>query len=445
MGEDTSLRDFLVKLELNDLLIKIDRPVSPRFELAGVLKKVVASGRAALFEKVEGFSNAVVGGVTASRKMLALAMNVDEKDLLREYVSRASYRVKPQILRNSPLYENVNEDVDLSRIPVVTHFERDAGPYIVAGIVAARDPETGFTNLSFNRMQVKGGRKLGIRMMPPQHLGVIHSKNEKKKRNLEVAIAIGNHPIVMMAASASLPYGDDHLEFAGGLLGRPLEVIRCVTNDLLVPAYSEIVLEGEVLAEVRELEGPFGEFMQYYTSPTENHVLELKNIMYRTDFIYQTLICGSSEDLSLLALSREALIYKTLKEAGYEVVDVCLMPFIFNGAISIRKRFEGEPKNVAMAAFGVYQWLKYCVVVDDDVNVRDLNDVWWAIATRSKPDTGIFIINNALGFWRGDKKGLHKSKVCIDATAPLEIKTEFERKKIPGEELINIENYIKKQ
>ncbi|MEM3097078.1 MAG: UbiD family decarboxylase, partial [Nitrososphaerota archaeon] len=360
---------FLATLEENNLLIRVRRPVNPRFELAAVLKKIVANGRAALFEKVEGYSNTVVGGISATRKMLALAMGVKEEDLLREYAARSSSRIKPNVLRNSPLYENCKENGDISQLPIITHFERDAGPYIVAGIVAAKDPETGFTNLSFNRMQVKTGRRLGIRMMPPQHLGIIHSKQEAKKRNLEVAISIGNHPIVMMAGSATLPYGDDHLELAGGLLRRPLEVVRCRISDIFVPAYSEIVLEGVVLAGVRELEGPFGEFMQYYTPVTENHVFEVKSVMYRSDYRYQTLICGSSEDLGLLALSREALIYRTLKDMGYDVVDVSLMPFIFNGAISIRKRFEGEPKNVAMAAFGAYQWLKHCVVVDEDVDV----------------------------------------------------------------------------
>ncbi|MEM4410650.1 MAG: UbiD family decarboxylase [Candidatus Caldarchaeum sp.] len=441
MPEEISIRSFLETLQENNLLVKVQKTVSPRFELAAVLKKIVASGRAALFERVEGCSNRVVGGVTASRKMLALAMGVDEKNLLREYVARYHTRLKPKILQSSPLYENINDSGDAPRIPLITHFERDAGPYIVAGIVVARDPETGFTNLSFNRVQIKSGRRFGIRMMPPQHLGTIHSRCEEKKRNLEVAICIGNHPIAMMAASATLPYGDDHLEFAGGLLGKPLEVIRCNTSDLLVPAYSELVLEGEVLAGVRESEGPFGEFMQYYTPVTQNHVFELKSMMYRSDYIYQTLVCGSSEDLGLLALSREALIYRVLRDAGYDVVDVSLMPFIFNGAISIRKRFEGEPKNAAMAAFGAYPWLKYCVVVDEDVNVRDLNDVWWAIATRSKPDTGVFVIRDALGFTRGDKKGLHRTKVCIDATVPFDVKADFERKKVPGEDSIDLRDY----
>jgi len=442
MKDEASIRSFISILERNNLLVHVRKKVSPKFELAAVLKKIVSTGKAALFEKVEGYSSRVVGGIVANRKMLSLALSVDEKDLLKEYVRRSSQKIKPNILRNSPLYENFIEQANAKIIPQITHFEKDAGPYIVAGVVIDRDPETGYTNLSFNRMQIKLGNRFGIRMMPPQHLGVIHSKHEVEKRNLEVAVAIGNHPIVMMAASATLPYGHDHLELAGALLGRPLDVVKCQTNDLLVPAYSELVLEGHVLAGVREKEGPFGEFMQYYTPISENHVFELKSIMHRTDYIYQTLICGSSEDLGLLALSREALLYKTLTDMGYNVVDVSLMPFIFNGAISIKKRFDGEPKNVAMGAFGAYPWLKYCVIVDDDVDVRDLNDVWWAMATRSKPDSGVFIISDALGFGREDKKKLHKSKVCFDATVPTDAKKEFERKKIPGEESVDLHYYL---
>jgi len=209
---------------------------------------------------------------------------------------------------------------------------------------------------------------------------------------------------------------------------------------LEVPATAEIVLEGEVMAGVREPEGPFGDFMQYYVPVMENQVFEVKAITHRKDAIYQTIQAGSLEDTHLLALSREAGVYEAVSKVA-DVRALCLAPTIMSCVISITKRFEGEPKNVAAAAFGAYSWLKYCVVVDHDVNVFDVNDVWWAMATRSRPETGLLLIENALGFPRDPFK-IHQSKLGIDATAPLNKWEEFERKVVPGADTILLQDYL---
>jgi UbiD family decarboxylase len=437
------LRSFLSLLEEKGLLVRVKRIVDRRFELAALITKVQKVGKAVLFENVSGSSIPVVSNVVGSKRMLALALGVDVNGVLDEYICRSAELVQPKLVDYGPVQEvvKVGEEASVDALPIVTHSELDAGPYITAGIAVAKDPELGFRNASFNRMQVKGARKLGIRMMPPQHLGVIHSKCEAIGRNLEVAIVIGNHPIEMIAGSTTLPYGVDHFSFASSLRREPLKLVKCKTIDVEVPADAEIVLEGEVLAGVREAEGPYGDFMQFYVPVMENHVFRLKAITHRRNPIYQTILAGTPEDTTLLALSREALIYQAVKNTGAEVKSVSLTPNLFNCVISIKKRFEGEPKNVAMAAFGAYYWLKYCIVVDDDVNPYDLNDVWWALATRSKPDTGIFITPSARGFPR-DPHNLHQTKVGIDATAPLSAKEEYKRRRIPGEESIQLEDYI---
>jgi 2,5-furandicarboxylate decarboxylase 1 len=209
---------------------------------------------------------------------------------------------------------------------------------------------------------------------------------------------------------------------------------------LEVPAFSEIVLEGEVAAGVREEEGPFGDFMQYYVPVMQNHVFTVTAITHRSNPIYQTIQAGSLEDTHILALSRESEIYEAVSKAA-DVQAVCLAPTILSCMISIHKHFEGEPKNVAAAAFGAYKWLKYCVVVDHDVDVFDVNDVWWAMATRSRPGTGLFIMDNALGFPR-DPFHIHQSKLGIDATAPLDQWQEFQRKTVPGNGAIRLEDYL---
>lgn len=441
MSDQKSMRDHLAALERDDLLVRIKKEVDPVFEAAALIKQASKIGKAIYFEKARGKDHPAVANIAGSRKMLSLALGMDEHNFLSEFLDKSSRSRRTKIVASGPVQEVVEDNVDLAKLPILTHFEKDAGCYITAGTVIAKDPETGFRNSSYNRIMLKNSTSGGIRMMPPQHLGLIQHEAETKERNLEVAVVIGNHPIEMVASASTLPFGEDHLNFASSLRGHELETVKCQSVDIEVPANAELVIEGEIEANVRELEGPFGEFMDYYVPEGKNHVLKAKKITRRHDYIYQAMLCGSSEDLGILALARELTIYKSLIAAGYDVVDVSLMPFIFNGAISLKKRFEGEPKNAMMCAFGAYSWLKYCVVVDDDVNVQDLSDIWWAIATRSQADKSIFTISEALGFPRKDKWQMHRGKVGIDATVPIDLRPEFERKKIPGQDKFFLSEY----
>jgi len=438
-------RDMRFCLELfksNDRLLTVKREVDPRFELPGVMKAAEKLGKAILFEKVKGSTFRVINNVFGSREMLALLFETKPERVVNEWIDRLRTNVEPKMVSSGPVKEVIKKgsDVNLDEFPIVTHCGKDAGPFITAGIVVAKDPETGQRNVSINRMQYKGRTKLGIRMMPPQHLGVIQEKAEKKGKDLEIAVAIGNHPFETLVAATTVTYGTDEFSLSSALRKEPLELVKCETVDLEVPASAEIVLEGIVKAGVREEEGPFGDFMQYYVPVMKNHVFEVKAITHRKDAIYQTIQASSLEDVHLLALSREAKVYETVSKVA-DVQAVCLVPTIMSCMISIKKRFEGEPKNVAAAAFGVYSWLKYCVVVDHDVNVFDVNDVWWAMATRSRPETGLLLIERALGFPR-DPFNIHQSKLGIDATAPLNQWEEFERKVVPGADTLRIEDYF---
>jgi UbiD family decarboxylase len=214
-----------------------------------------------------------------------------------------------------------------------------------------------------------------------------------------------------------------------------------VSIDLEVPARAEIVLEGEVLAGVAEPEGPYGDFMQFYVPVMPNRVLRLSAITHRRDAIHQTMHAGQAEDTTLLALSREAQLLEAVAATGADVRQVSLLPTILAGAISIRKRFEGEPKLVLAAAFGRYRWLKLCVVVDEDVNVLDVSDVWWAISTRSRLGQGVLHLTDTSGFPR-DPHGLHTAKLGIDATIPLGAWSEYERKRAPGQGRLRLEDYL---
>ena len=442
--EEKDLRSHLSELDSAGLLLRVEREVDPKFELSSVVKAAEKVDKAILFENVKGSSFRVVANLVVSRKMLSLLLNTKtEADTVPEYVRRSENPIKPQIVSKGPVKEivEIGADADATKLPIATHAVGDIAPFITAGMAIARDPETGYTNMSFNRMQFKGAQKFGIRMMAPQHLGVIHDKAEKMGKNLEVAVVIGAHPFDMIAASTTLPFGADHFELAGALAGKQVELVRCETIDVNVPANAEFVLEGEVLANVREEEGPYGDVFQFYIPQTKNHVFRLKAITHRRDAIYHTIQAGSKEDIHLLALSREAHLYRALKYAGYQVKTVSNTPSLLGCVVSIKKRFEGEPKNAVMCCFGAHSWLKYCVVVDEDVNAFDMNDTWWAMVSRGRPDKGVFIVSEARGFPR-DLHHLHQSKIGIDATAPMDAEEEKVRKYVPGEENVRLEDYV---
>jgi len=436
------LRSCLELFKSADRLLLVEREVDPKFELPAVMKAAEGLGKVILFKKVKGSGFPVINNLFGSRDMLALLFETTREHVVNEWIYRLKNPIEPRLVSAGPVKEVVKQgsEVNLEELPIVTHCSKDAGPYITAGIVVAKDPDTGIRNVSVNRMQYKGRAKLGIRMMPPQHLGIIHDKCERKGKPLEIAVAIGNHPFDILAAATTVSYGVDEFSISSALRKEPVQLVKCETVDLEVPATAEIILEGEVLAGVREPEGPFGDFMEYYVPVMENHVFKVKAITHRKDAIYQTIQASSPEDTHLLALSREATVYEAVSKVA-DVRAVCLVPTIMSCMISIMKRFEGEPKNVAAAAFGAYSWLKCCVVVDHDVNVFDVNDVWWAVATRSRPETGLLLIENALGFPRDPFK-IHQSKLGIDATAPLNQWEEFERKVVPGLDAIRLDDYL---
>jgi len=438
------LRHFLGLLEAESLLQHVAVTVAPRFELPAVAKNVERQRRALVFESVAGSSLPVVTNLLGSRRMLSLALGVPLEGITQSFAERAGAPIPPRTVSDGLVHEVVLEGdrADLSMLPIVTHAELDAGPFVTAGVIVARDPDTGRRNVSVNRMMYKDPRTLGCRMMPPQHLGIIQEKAERSGKPLEIAVVIGNHPCETICGSTTLAFGDDEFAMAGGLRGEALDLVQCVSVDLQVPASAEIVLEGEILPGIREPEGPFGDFMQNYVPVMDNHVFRLRALTHRHDPIYQTIQAGSIEDIHLLAVSREAKVYEAVRWMGARVRAVSLVPSILACAISIEKQFEGEPKNVAAAAFGAYSWLKYCVIVDHDVDVFNTDDVWWALASRSDAAHGLLPIAGALGFPR-DSAGIHRSKLGIDATAPFGFPEEFERKLVPGADGLDLSRYLK--
>lgn len=444
MTYSRDLRSFLDELRDRGLLVELGRTVDPATEVGRLMAELERRAVAGLFTSVRGSEFSLLYNVLGSRALMAVALGVEPEQVSDAFDRRSEERIPP--VRHdgpAPVHDIVlrGDEADLTKLPLVTHSEEDAGPYLTASMAMAIDPETGARNVSFNRMMLVGPRETGIRMMAPQQLGLIQQKAEAAGDDLPVAVAVGMHPLECIAGATSLPFGDDELGLAGALHGAPVPMTPGITVPFDVPSHAEFVIEGYVPAGVREDEGPFGEFMQYYVPTAPNHRFHVTALTHRRDAIFHTMNAASREDVNLLGISREIAVLRAVRATGARVTGVRLArSSVMVAVIAIDPRFAGEAKNVGMAALGAYRWLKYVVVVNADVNIDDPDDVWWAMATRSEAHRGVTTIPDAGGFPR-DAAGLHRSKMIIDATAPVEHASGFVRKRPPGGGRLSLEDY----
>jgi 2,5-furandicarboxylate decarboxylase 1 len=273
---------------------------------------------------------------------------------------------------------------------------------------------------------------------------------ENAGKDLPIAIVVGVDPLTLLASQAIMPVDCDELEIAGALHDRPLDVVKCLTSDIRVPAEAEIVIEGRVLAKVREPEGPFGEFPQYYGERGDRHVIEVDAVTHRTSPLYHTISGGGLEHLMLGAIPREATLLALLRRTFPNVTDVHLSRggvCRYHLYIQMKKRFEGEAKNVILCAFGGHYDIKHVVVVDADVNIHDATEVEWAVATRSQADRDLVVVANAQGS-RLDPSSDNgvSAKMGIDATIPLDTpELRYKRIRIPGEDSVDLTSVIAAQ
>jgi UbiD family decarboxylase len=441
-----TFRQLLDWLETRGEIASVGREVDPKHELTAVMRQMQKGANLGLlFRNVKGSEIPVVTNVFGFRRNVAAALGLEEWNLLRTLVTQENRRLPIDRVTSAPVQEIVKlaDKIDVAReIPQVVFSEHDAGAYITAGVLIAPHPETGVYNASWNRCQLVGDDKLRVRMMPPQHLGRYHAAAEAKGQNLPCAIAIGAPPGLMFSAASKVPYEVDELEVAGAWQGKPLRVTRCKTIPVDVPADAEIVIEGEVIAGIRENEGPFGEFTDGYVPVMQNHVFRVTAITRRRDAIYHAILAGGTEDLTLVGVPVQAEIYKKVSSFVPRIKDVATPGYVFGCVIAIEKQNEDQPKNALLAALGGYTWTKVVVVVDEDVDPFDAVDVLWAIQTRCTPETGVYVVPRVPSYTREDVRDVHRGKVGIDATVPIDKKTLFERRRFPGEESIVLKDYI---
>jgi len=436
-----ALRDWLDHLAAREKLAVIRPGVALRFELAAIVKHFEGR-RAVLFPQPGGHAVPVISGIVAARSWIAEAMGVAEDGLLARFEAASNAPLPCRQVAAAPVQAVVHDKIDLAQLlPLPTHNELDSGPYITAGLVITRNPETGAQNVAILRCQLNGPDRLGVLVLPRQTHHFL-AMAEAKGEPLPVAIVIGLDPLTLLASQAIAPLDQDELEIAGALYGAPLPVVKCLGSELLVPAEAEFVLEGRFLPWVREPERPFGEFPQYYGSRDLRPVIVIDRVTHRENPIFHTINGGGLEHLLLGAIPREATLLAHLRRSFPSVRDVHLPP---GGAcryhlyVQMRKAHEGEAKNVILGAFAGHYDVKHVIVVDEDVNIHDPQEVEWAVATRVQADRDIIVIPGAHGS-RLDPSADNGvgAKMGIDATIPLGVDPmRFKRIRIPGEEAVD--------
>lgn len=396
MSQSKTLRGFLAELEHAGELERHERPVS----LREITRIVESSRRAVLFEKVAGCETSFVANAMASRTRWGIALGVDATDVMFELARRLQDPIAPTRVSEAPVHDVVvtGDDVDITRLPAYLQHELDGGPYISASMDVTRDPESGRYNTGVRRLMLRGRATTGVDLVAPSDARALYRRAREAGRRFEIAFVIGLHPLDYMATQ--LRGVGDEFEVMGGIRREPVQLVRCLTVDLEVPAHAEVVLEGYLDGDWITPEGPFGEYHGAYGDSHLNPVFRVTGITRRRDAVFQTATIGGRHldhtDTALIAgICTEVAVWESLKRAVAEPRQVYCPPAgtgLHDVRIAINARDPGDGRNALLAALSSTANCKYAIAVDDDVDIFSDSMVEWAVTTRSQPDTDVIVM-----------------------------------------------------
>jgi len=424
------LRDFLAQLEARGELKRIGQVIDPHLEMTEICDRTLrAKGPALLFENPKGHTIPVLGNLFGTPERVALGMGAESVEALRDIGKLLAFLKEPEppkgfkdlweklpnfkqvlnmpakVVNNAPCQEVVveAEDVDLAKFPIQTCWPGDAGPLITWGLTVTRGPYKDRQNLGIYRQQVIARNKVIMRWLAHRG-GALDFRDWQEKHpgeNFPVAVALGADPATILGAVTPVPDALSEYGFAGLLRGAKTEVVRCLTNDLQVPASAEIILEGHIAPGEMAEEGPFGDHTGYYNEVERFPVFTITRITHRQSPIYHSTYTGRPPDEpAVLGVALNEVFVPLLQKQFPEITDFYLPPEGCSyrvACVSMKKQYPGHAKRVM---FGVWSFLrqfmytKFVIVTDDDVNVRDWQDVIWAITTRMDPARDCTIIEN---------------------------------------------------
>ncbi|MFH1587648.1 MAG: UbiD family decarboxylase [Candidatus Diapherotrites archaeon] len=444
----TGLRDFVEQLEKEGKLAIVEKEVDAKFEIAAILKS--AEGKAVKFTNVKGHDISVVGGVGSSRELIAEALGVEQKDLLFRMADAIKNPKEPKVVKDAPCQEIVwkGKDADLTKIPILTHYEKDGGPYLSSSVLFVNNEKWG-QNMATHRMMLYGpNNKLVVRVCARDTMEHLNEGGGE----IDAAICIGTHPAVQLASATRVAIDQDELGIANALVETP--TVKCLTKNITVPSEAEIVLEGKLSSKERVGEGPFVDITGTYDFPKrEEPVFTVETITMRKDTLFHALLPGFSEHRLYMGMPREPTIYNEVNNVC-ECKNVVLTPGgcgWLQAIVQIKKKNADDGKKAIEAAYKGHSSLKHVLVIDEDIDIYDRDQLEWAIATRFQANNDA-VIEEYLKGSSVDPSGTKiegsdrqkTTRVGMDATIPADRENkDFARPYIPGEEKIKLEDYKK--
>ena len=435
---DTGFRTALRRLGKAGRIETVSGSVDIECEIASILKKRDGN-RAVMFPEVKGFDMPVIGNFLCSQANCEAAFGMDFRGIRELIVRGMANPIEPRLVPSAPWQENVyTKNIDIGKLlPVLKHTEKDPGRFITGGVVICRDPDSGIYNASYHRFQLIGPNRTAIKLDYGRHTRLAFERAARRGEDLPIAVCIGTDLSVLYAAAtmgSQMPETADELKAAGGLIGEALPVCKALTQDLLIPAETEIVLEGVLRHDQTVHEGPFGEFIGYMSNEGDAPVFEVTALAHRNNPVYYAINGYGRETVMLRKYVLEASLLKVLQAATPIVDDVDMTAgglHRFHAVLSVCKtspQHEGLQRNAMMASFGALKDLDMVIVVDNDIDIHDPLDVEYALASRMEASQDLVVIPDTRGheYIRCGRNGI-RAKLAIDATVPFEQQDRFRR------------------
>ena len=441
----TDLRSYIEQIKnLNQLYI-IKKKVSTKYEIAALTSQVDGKN-AILFEDIKESKLRLVSNLVGNRERFAKAINTKISNIHEKVISSIKSAKQPKTTSAGKFMENKTKDTSI--LPIVTHFEKEPGPFITSSIIYTLNQEKNSQNSSFHRLMPLDKTHFSVRMVEGRHLhrSFMFAKNHGE--DLKVAITVGVHPAVSISAAYQADWGEDELQLANTILGNKLTLAKLPYSKMKVPANSEIVMEGRILQDKTRKEWMV-EMLRTYDFKREQPVFELENLYYRNNAIFHDILSGYSEHRLLMGMPIEAKLNYDLKTSFPQTKKIVLSDGGCNwlhAIVQIQKKKESDAKKVIEKTFGSHRSLKMVTIVDEDIDPNNAVDVEYAMATRFQADKDLIVIKKVRGSSldpSSDQKNLLTAKLGIDATRPLSKRAEgFEIAKIPNEDKFSLKNYL---
>ncbi|HXX06376.1 MAG TPA: UbiD family decarboxylase [Candidatus Bathyarchaeia archaeon] len=440
------LRSYLGQIDKITELAIVKKKISAKYEIAAITAKMDGS-KAIMFENVKDSKFRVVSNLVGTKRRFAQAIGTTENKIHDKVIRAINNASKPRIISKGKFMENHSRN--LYDLPIITHFEKEPGPFITSSIVYTKNQETDTQNSSFHRLLRLDANHFSIRMVEGRHLHRSYMYAKERGEDLRVAITVGVHPAVSIAGAYQAEWGKDELEIANQLMDRKLELAMCPYSGMFVPSGTEIVMEGRILRDKTHKEWMV-EMLRTYDFKRMQPVFELDRLYYRNNPIFHDVLSGYAEHRLLMGMPIEAKLNKNLRQIMPQTKKVILTEGgckWLHAVVQISKKKESDPKKIIKAAFAAHRSLKHVTVVDDDIDPSDQTAVEYAIATRFQADKDLVMLTKVRGSSldpSSDQKNLLTTKMGLDATKSFSKRPEgFEIAKIPKADKISLKNYVK--